>query len=539
MPTGTADDVTIPLPPPDPGLQPGQAFGPYRIEAKLGEGGMGVVYRAVQGTLERQVALKVMRPELASEAGYAERFLREARAAAAVCHQNAVVLFDAGTVEGRLYMAFQFVPGGDCDQLVAKDGPLAPAQALDLIAACCDGLEALHEAGLLHRDIKPHNIFVDAKGRPRLGDFGLARQVEGGDRLTMTGMGMGTPAYMAPEQAQGAKDLDGRADIYALGSTLYFLLTGKAPYAGATPWVVVNAVCNEPPPDPRQVRPDLPDCIAGLVLAAMAKDTAQRFPTPRAFKAAIADCQRLLGGTAATSIPWQPAGEAPALLGPFAGGGWIWPLAQLVGTLLLPLVFHPLLRINPGYLPAGYGDPSWWAQWLGLGALSAVLLLAPLRLRQRTPVARGWCLPALVGGAGIAAALIGLTGQALVACADTAHGWTVLAWLLGIGTGIALIALVARRWSGLDADAILRRAFLHPLQIAIVALVALLIAHLAVANRPQTRTVKEDGLAGILGHRRNEAEWNTEVPRLLDLALPLALCLTAPAIAALRRRRGT
>lgn len=536
MSTGFTDAATIPLPPPDQGLQEGQDFGPYRICSRLGEGGMGVVYRAVQGTLERPVALKIMRPELAAGADYAERFLREARAAAAVCHQHAVILFDAGRADGRLYMAFQFVTGGDCDQLVAREGTQPPLKALDLIAACCDGLEAIHEAGLLHRDIKPHNIFLDAKGRPKLGDFGLARQAEGGDRLTMTGMGMGTPAYMAPEQAQGAKDLDGRVDIYSLGCTLYFLLTGQAPHAGATPWAVVNAVMNEPPPDPRTVRPDLPEAVAVLVTTAMAKDPAARFPTPIAFKTAIADVQRVLGGTVATALPWRPPSDGLPLFGPFADGGWRWLAAQLAGTLALPVMLNPLLRINPGYTPSGFGDPSWWARWLGLGLLSAFLLWMPLRLRRQPDLGRGWAVPTFLAGALVATTLIICTGQALASCADAARGWTVLSWVLGAAAGTAAIVLTLRRWNTLDAATLLRRAFLPPLQVALIVLPILLIAHLTIATRLQTRTVREDGLAGVLGRLRSEREWNTEVPGLLDTALPLALSLVAPAIVALRRR---
>lgn len=535
MAASSADAATMAMPPPDPGLLPGQTFGAYRIETKLGEGGMGVVYRAVHGTLERLVALKIMRPELASDAGYAERFLREARAAAAVCHQHAVILFDAGTVEGRLYMAFQFVPGGDLDQLVEQHGAQEPDKALAIIAACCEGLEAIHEAGLLHRDIKPHNIFLDAQGRPRLGDFGLARQAEGGDRMTLTGMGMGTPAYMAPEQAQGSRDLDGRADIYALGSTLFHLLTGRAPYTGATPWVVVNAVCNDPPPDPRLLRPELPACCAELVMRAMAKDPAQRFPSPAAFRAAIVACRQPDTGAAPVAA-WQPTTENTSLLGPFTRRGWVWLAVPLVVILLLPLALNPLLVVNPGYQPLSHHTPAWWAWWMGLGVLSAALLWVPLRLRQAPPCAKSWLLLPLLLAAVTCSVVWGLTGQALVSIADGGHAWSALTWIVSVAIGIALIALAVRAWSRLALLELLRRALLPPLQLGLAALLALLISHLAIAQRPQVRTVKEDGLAGVLGRLRSEPTWNTEVPWLLNLATPLALTLVVPAILVRRRR---
>ena len=266
------DDATISMPPPgeDP-LAAGTQLGAYRLGRKLGEGGMGVVVLGTHGLLQRQAALKIIRPEIAAERNFVERFLREARAAAAVNHQNLVAIHDAGECAGRTWLAFEFVSGGDLDALLARDGPFTAVRALELIAACADGLQALADAGLVHRDIKPHNIFLDARGRPKLGDFGLARRSDGDDRMTMTGTGMGTPAYMSPEQANGAADLDIRADLHALGGTLYTLLTKRTPFTGATPWAVVNAVVNEPPPDPRHVRPDLPAEVAAIVQRAMAK----------------------------------------------------------------------------------------------------------------------------------------------------------------------------------------------------------------------------------------------------------------------------
>ncbi|MCK6490448.1 MAG: serine/threonine protein kinase, partial [Planctomycetes bacterium] len=288
-------DATVPMTPPDPGLAAGSQFGPFRIEGRLGSGGMGVVYRAVQGLLERPVALKVMRPELESDADFTARFLREARAAAAVCHQNCVAIHDAGRIDGRLYLAFQFVEGGDLDALLARRGPLPEAEAVAIAAGCCAGLQAIHEAGLVHRDLKPHNVFLDARGRPRLGDFGLARRSAGDDRLTATGAGMGTPAYMAPEQANGVADIDIRADIHALGGTLYTLLTGQPPFSGATAWAVVQEVCTAPAPDPRQLVPGLSEGVAAVALRAMAKRREDRYADPAAM---LADLQRLQGGAA-------------------------------------------------------------------------------------------------------------------------------------------------------------------------------------------------------------------------------------------------
>ncbi|HAT11888.1 MAG TPA: hypothetical protein DCS97_15155 [Planctomycetes bacterium] len=291
----------------DDPLAPGSRIGPYLLGGRLGEGGMGVVLKAEHAVLMRAVALKVMRPEIAADRACLDRFLREARAAAAVNHQNLVAIHDAGEVDGRTFLAFEFVPGGDLDAVLARDGALAPARALELIAGCADGLQALHEAGLVHRDIKPHNIFLDRHGRPKLGDFGLARDAGGADRLTMTGVGMGTPAYMAPEQANGDPGIDVRADIHALGGTLYTLLTRRIPFTGATPWAVVNAVVNDPVPDPRAVRPDLPAEVAAIVARAMAKRREERFQTPSELRVALADALAALGTGGAAVMPAAPA----------------------------------------------------------------------------------------------------------------------------------------------------------------------------------------------------------------------------------------
>jgi len=258
-------------------LAVGTAFGPYHIDAVLGQGGMGVVYRAVDRRLDRTVALKVMRPELAADPGFKERFLREAKTAASILHPNVVTLFAAGEEGTCLYMAFEFVAGGDVDARIKQHGTLPVAAALRILAECAQGLEAIHEAGLVHRDIKPHNIFLDDKGRAKLGDLGLARQAAGDDRLTVTGIGLGTPAYMSPEQALGQADVDVRSDIHALGATLYAMLGGAAPFSGNSPFAVTNAVINGERPSVRERNPAVGPAVEAVLLRAMAKDRAERY----------------------------------------------------------------------------------------------------------------------------------------------------------------------------------------------------------------------------------------------------------------------
>ena len=274
-------------------LAVGTMLGKYRIEDRLGLGGMGVVYRAVDTRLDRTVALKLMKPELAREKGFRERFLREARAAARINDPHVVTIHDVDEVNGLLYMAFEFVPGGDLSVRIRRDGPLNADEALHVLIGCARGLMAIHRAGLVHRDIKPQNIFIDAQGRAKLGDLGLARSTSGDDRMTVTGAQMGTPAYMSPEQAAGAADVDIRADIHALGGTLYMLLTGQPPYAGPTMWAVVNQVMDldSPAPDPRTTRQDLSETISKLAMRALSKRREDRHQTPEEL---IADCEQAL-----------------------------------------------------------------------------------------------------------------------------------------------------------------------------------------------------------------------------------------------------
>jgi serine/threonine protein kinase/formylglycine-generating enzyme required for sulfatase activity len=367
-------------------LSPGSFIGPYRIDRLLGSGGMGTVYRARQVHLQRVVALKVMKPTLASDEEFCERFMREARAGAAINHPHVVVIFDADFRDGLLYQVFEFVPGGDLAQLVKARGPLPPVEALRFVAECADGLQAIHQAGMLHRDIKPQNIFLDAEGRAKLGDLGLARMAAGDDKMTMTGAVMGTPAYMAPEQADG-NDLDIRADIHALGGTLYTLLTARPPFTGPTQMAIMGKVMYEPPPDPRAVVPSVPAEVAALVQRAMAKRRDDRFASPakmrqEALRVAAglpttADQEPAVDPHASTVIPspTPPSRPAPTLEAP------VPPTAQPHARSPVPRNPSPLMRRKTKGLPGlpiflglllaaalMVGGGWWWHQQSSLDA---------------------------------------------------------------------------------------------------------------------------------------------------------------------------
>ncbi|MBL8245136.1 MAG: serine/threonine protein kinase, partial [Rhodanobacteraceae bacterium] len=205
----------------------------YRVLAPLGRGGMASVYLAEQLSLHRQVALKVLAPQLASDPTFVERFLREGRVAARLRHRHIVAIHDVGVHQGVAYMALDYLPGGS----LASQGTLAPREALRVLREIGSALDLAHRSGVVHRDIKPENILIDEDGRHVLSDFGIARIAHASQAMTREGTTVGTPAYMAPEQWR-AEAVDGRADLYSLGVVLFQLLTGRVPYNGTDGWAI-------------------------------------------------------------------------------------------------------------------------------------------------------------------------------------------------------------------------------------------------------------------------------------------------------------
>lgn len=258
-------------------LAAGTEFGGFRIERTLGHGGMGIVYLARELRLDRLVALKVIRPELAGEESFRARFRSETLTAASVEHPRVVTIFGAGEREGLLYVSMRYVEGRDLGRLISADGPLAPDQATALITQLADGLDAVHAGGLVHRDVKPANVIVernraDAERAAFLTDFGLAKAMASTAGLTATGEVIGSVDYMAPEQIEGRR-VDARTDVYALGCVLFHAVTGKVPFPERESSAKMWAHLNEPPP-----------AAAGRVLdpvirRAMAKDPSRRFPS--------------------------------------------------------------------------------------------------------------------------------------------------------------------------------------------------------------------------------------------------------------------
>jgi serine/threonine-protein kinase len=255
----------------------GTVIAGYRIEARVGRGGMGVVYRAHHINLERRAALKIIAPDLAESSGFRERFTREARIAAALQHPNVVTVYDAGEVDGLLYLAMQYIEGSDLAATLAREGRLRPYRAIDVCRQVASALDAAHELGLIHRDVKPANVLIEGR-TAFLTDFGLTKRLEGGTQFTRVGDLVGTIQYVAPEQIEGGQ-VSARTDVYSLGCVLFHCLTGQVPFARDTDVAVIYAHLSEDPPRPSRVRPDLPDGLDHVVAKALDKSPDRRFQT--------------------------------------------------------------------------------------------------------------------------------------------------------------------------------------------------------------------------------------------------------------------
>jgi serine/threonine protein kinase len=263
----------------------GTDFVGYRIEALIGRGGMGVVYRAYDLRLKRVVALKLVAPELALDERFRGRFARESELAMSLEHPNVVPIYDAGDVDGRLYLAMRNVEGTDLGALLRGEAKLEPARALAIAGQVGNALDAAHARGLVHRDVKPSNVLLDQDEHVYLADLGLTQRLEEHGQRAGENRSVGTPAYLAPEQIEG-RPVDGRADVYSLGCLLYECLTGESPFAADSRLAVAWAHLEEEPPSASERNPDLPEAIDAVIRKGMAKAPEERYPTCAALIAA-------------------------------------------------------------------------------------------------------------------------------------------------------------------------------------------------------------------------------------------------------------
>jgi len=293
--------VQVPAPQPS-AAGSGRRLGDFSIVRKIGEGGMGAVYEAIQVGINRRVALKVLSPKLKEKPAFLERFKREARVAGALNHPNMVTVYEAGEAQGHHYLAMEFVDGETLRTRLKRSGKLPVDESLIIGRYVSEVIDyAWNHGKIIHRDIKPENIMLTREGHVKVADLGLAKSIEEDTTVTAVGAGIGTPAYMAPEQSQSARDVDCRADIYSLGITLFEMLTGQLPFQGDTPQAMVTAHLEQPLPDPRSLNPELPKGACDLLRRMCEKGAPHRYQTAAEL---IGDIDAVRGGgMPAASVP--------------------------------------------------------------------------------------------------------------------------------------------------------------------------------------------------------------------------------------------
>ena len=309
-------------------LSEGQLLGPYRIEAPMGQGGMATIYRATQQRLGRVVAIKMLHPVFLQDTTFLARFEREAQIVARLDHPHIVPVYDFSDYNGQPYLVMKYIDGTTL-KMAQADGPLPPAEILRLLTPIADALDYAHRQGVLHRDIKPSNILLAGDGTPWLTDFGLARMAALGSSTLSGDMMLGTPHYISPEQALGSQNLTAATDLYSFGVVLYELVTGRVPFTGDTPYAIVHAHIYDPLPAPRSINPNIAPAVEAVLVKALSKEPAQRYPTAaaliEAYRAALNASEPIEPVTRS-----EPALEAEALL------GGMDPFDALAGTVTLP-----------------------------------------------------------------------------------------------------------------------------------------------------------------------------------------------------------
>jgi predicted Ser/Thr protein kinase len=301
----------------------------YEVEQEIGRGGMSVVFRARDRRLNRLVAIKVLPPELAYDPAIRARFTREAQTAAQLAHAHIVPIYDVGEKDGLAHFVMALVTGGNLAELLAREPRQPIEEARRILREIADALAYAHTRGVIHRDIKPDNILLDAaSGRVMVTDFGIARAIEAGSRLTVTGAAVGTPTYMSPEQAVGERDIDGRTDIYSLGVIGYQMLTGRVPFTAANPMALLLKHVGERPRPIADLRSDAPKPFRDAIERALLKEPEERWPTAASLRDA------LVGGEAAASVryisPRPPSKVAAPAVALMENGIMVEP-AHLVG----------------------------------------------------------------------------------------------------------------------------------------------------------------------------------------------------------------
>jgi len=340
--------------------RPGDVVAGYRIEAAIGRGGMGVVFLAEHQTLRRRAALKIIAPDLAQNTDFRERFLREARIAATLTHPSVVTVYDAGEVDGLLYIAMQYVPGPDLSNILREERRLGPYRVLDIGRQVAAALDAAHHHGLIHRDVKPANVLIDGR-YAYLTDFGLTkdRGSQSSVSLTRAGEVVGTTHYLAPEQVEG-KEVDGRADVYALGCLIFHCLSGEVPFSRDNDMAVLYAHLHDDPPKLSERRKGLPPGLDAVIEKALDKSPDRRFAT----------CEELILAARVVTDSFGPLSESSSSGRRASSGARSVP----------PSGDPDSMPTDPRIVPAGDDGSSAYTLTgvVGAGGQRAIVLLAGL-----------------------------------------------------------------------------------------------------------------------------------------------------------------
>src|SRR4051794_4568947 len=370
-------------------LRPGETFAEHRIDSVLGQGGMGVVYWATDLRLNRQVALKVIKPELSLDEDFRRRFRRESELAASVRQSNVVTIYQAGDADGLLFVTMDLIDGVDLRAVIAQHGRLDLVTATEVTNQVAAALDAAHASGLVHRDVKPANVLV-ANGTPMhvyLTDFGLTKRTSSQSGLTKTGLFVGTLDYAAPEQIQGWP-VDARADVYALGCVLFEMLIGQPPFRRDNDYATLYAHMTEPPPAPRGLAPDLPVAFDEVIARALAKSPDDRYPSAGDLaRAAIAAASGELPTVPERTVAVGPAAPAPPVQVDATAAAQPTPSGQptALGATPAPVAAPPPPPVQPpshvtSVLPPSRSSGPWPAVVLAVvvlaiaGAIAVVLL---------------------------------------------------------------------------------------------------------------------------------------------------------------------
>jgi serine/threonine protein kinase len=368
-------------------LRIGASLGPYRIESEVGRGGMGVVYRARQETalIQRTVALKVLSPVLSTDDNFRRRFANEALHAASIDHEHIVPIYDAGEINGHLFLAMRYVEGTDLATLLRRVQRLEPRRALGIVRQAGRALDAAHRSGLIHRDVKPANMLIasgagrDATDHVYLGDFGLTKAASSRTELTKPGHFLGTLDYIAPEHIAGER-LSPAVDIYALGCVLYQCLVGLPPFVKESEVALIHAHLNAPPPRITSVRPDLPPALDGIIGRALSKDPDRRYAScaelVAAAEAALREPSRPRG-------QWTPSPPRTPTDPHRRGAGTVVPGRRTGGATGSRQASARRRHPSAGYGSDGFG---WWQAnpWLvvlGVGAVVVGLVIGAIVFR--------------------------------------------------------------------------------------------------------------------------------------------------------------